>query len=208
MSHRALIHRNNTGRLVSLTLTSVALLAVTLLLTVPAGASDLHPAIDAVVEYDTEACTWGPPIKESSGIEYECPGGTVMAGMKHSGDENGNTHYQCCPLTPQPVKKSVCAWSNAIRESNSNYFCPAWQAMTGREHSGDENGSTKYYCCNLDNPSGQMWTDDTTCEWVGPQKQSKSDLTCPDGKVMTGRSHQGDENGDTQIYCCSFFGND
>ena len=200
--------RNTTRRLAHALLAAAALLAFGVLLAAPVAADELHPSIDAVVEYDTESCQWGPKIKESSGVEYECPGGTVMAGMKHKGDENGDTEYLCCPLTPQPVKKSVCAWSSVIRESNSNYFCPSWQAMVGREHSGDENGTTKYYCCNLDNPAGQMWTDDTTCEWVGPEKQSDSDLECPDGKVMTGRSHQGDEIGDTQIYCCSFFGND
>lgn len=185
-----------------------AFVALVVLLALPASAEvpGVHPAIDTVVNYTTGNCQWSPPLKESSGIAYECPGGLVMAGMKHSGDENGNTEYQCCAFSPQPVTKYACAWSTSIRESNSQYTCPGLQLMAGREHSGDENGGTKYECCNFDNPSGQMWPNDTTCEWIGPQKQSASNLTCPSNKVMRGRSHQGDENGNTYIYCCGVEG--
>lgn len=190
-------------------LTLLSLLALCLLAVPVAQAQNpaLHPAIQNVIRYSTDACQWSPPIKESSGIVYECPGGTVMTGMKHSGDENGDTEYLCCALTPQPVQKTSCAWSNPIKEANSIYYCPGWKAMTGRVHWGDENGDTKYECCDLANPVGSMWPDDTTCSWSPPQKQPSSNLECNGGTVMRGRSHQGDENGDTQIYCCSFFGN-
>lgn len=179
-----------------------ALLALT-----PATACLAQDSGQEVITYSTTACDWSPPIKESSGVEYKCPGATALAGVKHSGDENGDTQYQCCSLTPPPVDKTACAWSQEIKESNSNYVCPSGQAMVGRWHNKDENGPTKYYCCNLNNPAGQVLPDDTTCNWSASQKQSKSNFQCADGRVMRGRAHQGDENGGTEIYCCKFKGN-
>ncbi len=174
-----------------------ALVAITLV-----GAA---PAVAEII-YDTTACGWSPKIKESAGVEFKCAGQTVLDGIKHSGDENGDTKYQCCSLTPQNVSKAACAWSREMKEANSNYTCPGGQAMVGRWHNKDENGPTKYYCCNLNNPAGQVLPDDTTCYWSNSDRQSKSDLKCGAGEVMRGRSHQGDENGPTEIYCCKFKG--
>lgn len=191
---------NAVGR--SAALAGALLLALGL---VPAVAG-AQSSSDTIV-YDTTACGWSPGIKESAGVEYKCAGNTVMTGIKHSGDENGDSEYQCCSMDPQNVSKAACAWSDPIKEANSSYTCSSGQALTGRVHSGDENGSTKYYCCNLNNPAGQVLPDDTTCYWSDSQKQSKSDLQCKAGEVMRGRSHQGDENGSTSIYCCKFHGN-
>lgn len=190
---------NAVGR--SAALAGVLLLALGL---VP-GVAGAESSSGTIV-YGTTACGWSPGIKESAGTEYKCAGNTVMTGVKHSGDENGYTQYECCSMEPQDVSKAACAWSEAIKEADSTYTCSGGQALVGRVHSGDENGSTKYYCCDLDNPAGQVLPDDTTCYWSGSQRQSSSDLQCNAGEVMRGRSHQGDENGNTSIYCCTFQG--
>lgn len=189
----------------------LALLAAGLPLALGLGSAPPVAAQDsaagaAVITYSTTGCQSSAPIKESSGIEYTCPGKMVMAGVKHSGDENGNTQYQCCSLDPQNVEKTACAWSKEMKESNSNYVCSSGQAMVGRWHNKDENGPTKYNCCNLINDAGQVLPDDTTCYWSNSSRQSKSDLQCKAGEIMRGRSHQGDENGPTEIYCCKFKG--
>ncbi|MCP5118825.1 MAG: hypothetical protein GY953_49060 [bacterium] len=96
---------------------------------------------------------WSDKIKESDGVKYECPANTVMAGRKHNGDENGNTKYYCAPLykdgDPLAVDFETCEWSNKKKESDSDYKCKDDRFMVGRKHSGDENGNTKYYCCNV-----------------------------------------------------------
>jgi hypothetical protein len=181
------------------------LFAVPALAAGPAGPQTL-PSKHDVISYTTIACLWSPPIKESAGVEFKCAGGTMMIGVKHSGDENGDTRYQCCALSPQPVEKLACAWSESIRESNSLYNCPGHQLMAGRKHTGDENGFIRYYCCNLHNPAGQVLPVDSQCEWVGPQQQSASDLSCKANQVMRGRQHSGDENGNTSIFCCNVEG--
>jgi peptidyl-Asp metalloendopeptidase len=96
---------------------------------------------------------WSNNIKESSSIPYTCPGGTVLVGRYHSGDENGTTRYSCAFLDFGGVTRypdaNTCAWSSGLRESSSNYVCAFDRVMVGRQHSGDENGTTWNYCCNM-----------------------------------------------------------
>lgn len=74
-------------------------------------------------------------------------------GRRHSGDENGSTRYQCADVFNGfniPRNAGTCSWTADIRESNGTFLnCPGNQVMVGRRHSGDENGSTRYFCCNL-----------------------------------------------------------
>lgn len=96
-----------------------------------------------------------------------------------------------------------CSWSSWLKESsNIQFTCPTNRFMVGRQHSGDENGSTRYYCCNL-SQSGVQVPRSGICGWSSGQKESSSNLQClPDGRVMVGRQHSGDENGTTWNYCC------
>lgn len=96
---------------------------------------------------------WSASIKESSGTPYTCPSGKVLVGRRHSGDENGYTIYQCAYLDfgglTYFTDAATCSWSSGQKESSSNYTCAYDRVMAGRQHSGDENGTTWNYCCNL-----------------------------------------------------------
>lgn len=86
--------------------------------------------------------------------------------------------------------------SAPMKESDSSYTCPEDTVIIGREHSGDENGDTKYiyglliYNDIICKVSGGTWS-----EW---EKESDSSFTCPEDTVIVGREHNGDENGDTR----------
>lgn len=96
---------------------------------------------------------WSSNIKESSGTAYTCPSAKVLVGRRHSGDENGYTIYQCAYLdfggATYYTDSSTCSWSSGQKESSSNYVCAYARVLTGRQHAGDENGTTWNYCCNL-----------------------------------------------------------
>lgn len=88
-----------------------------------------------------------------------------------------------------------------IKESNSTFTCPAGTVMVGRRHKGDENGDTYYKTAPLmvDPNAGQSATITitNTSDWIDAGKQSKLDYQAPAGWVITGRKHDGDENGKT-----------
>jgi predicted RNA-binding Zn-ribbon protein involved in translation (DUF1610 family) len=148
-------------------------------------------------------CSWSNGIQESNGTNYICPSGKVLAGRRHSGDENGTTRYLCCSAGNPQATATSCAWSAYLKESsNIQFFCPANQYMVGRQHTGDENGNTRYYCCNL-TQNGFQVPRSGSCVWSAGQQESNSHFQCiPDGKVLVGRQHSGDENGTTWNYCC------
>jgi hypothetical protein len=148
------------------------------------------------------SCAWSGGIKESAGTQYVCPSGKVMTGRQHSGDENGTTYYQCCNVGSPQAFPTTCSWSPWFKESNGTWFsCPTNQFMVGRQHSGDENGSTRYYCCNLSQGGLSVPWHSATCAWSSSVKESSSNFECP--SVMVGRRHYGDENGQTWYQCCN-----
>ncbi len=144
-------------------------------------------------------------IKESSGVWPTVPVNKVMVGRKHWGDENGNTEYTFRYIfyeTDDSIITHNHEWSDWIQESGKNgngvslFECPIDTVMTGRQHKGDENGDTRYrYSTVLLNniplkTEFEMWSNrviESSGEW----------LIAPIPKVMVGRYHQGDENGET-----------
>jgi hypothetical protein len=141
-------------------------------------------------------------IKESAGTAFRALWGNVMAGRWHKGDENGETQYKYGhPIREgRQVLLGRRVWSDKIKESGSDYKCPAGAVLTGRWHSGDENGSTRYeyaylYVVLSDEPSPVVTRNRTHS---GKMKESKSSFECPPNTFMTGRWHKGDENGETQ----------
>lgn len=94
------------------------------------------------------------------------------------------------------------SWSSGFKESSFAYVCPYNQIMIGRNHYGNENKDTAYQCAiassnntivNLKNAS---WG-----EWI--KESSNTAYTCPENKVMTGREHRGDANGNTRYQCAN-----
>ena len=140
-----------------------------------------------------DRCAWSPaPFLGTGGYGYQY--------------EWSNALSACVQSTALPTYEPYnCAWSANIKESSGiAYICPASKVVIGRWHSGDENGNTQYYCCNVRPVAGSATVVPTTCAWSGNIKESSGiAYTCPADKVVAGRWHGGDENGNTQYYCCN-----
>lgn len=155
-------------------------------------------------------------IKESSGIWYKTDANRVITGRHHSGDENGQTYYNSATIIiipetftdPAPVGTiivpNVRMESAEMKESGSSFICPAGTIMTGRSHTGDENGSTRYEYSSLKaiDSQGRIVIGTITVEDVrwstGIIESSGKGYDAPLNRVIVGRTHLGDENGMTQ----------
>lgn len=155
-----------------------------------------------------EDIRWDSYIKESSGNGYSAPANRVIVGRQHKGDENGQTRYATAVikidgktttleegLNSYSIKESSGIWSKADE----------YRVMTGRHHSGDENGQTYYtyakvminYSSTEPAPEGTIIVPSVRTESAN-MKENGSSFMCPSGTIMTGRTHTGDENGVTQ----------
>ncbi|QEV57073.1 hypothetical protein CP981_26220 [Streptomyces platensis] len=136
-------------------------------------------------------------VRESAGIAVECPAYQVLIGRSHSGDENGSTTYYCgfILIYGELVHVSPPTWSSAQRESNSFFAAAPHKALVGRVHSGDENGSTRYATASMTWQGRPVTL--TSYRWTPGQRESSSHSRAGAGEVMTGRQHNGDENGQT-----------
>ncbi|MFF0311816.1 hypothetical protein ACFYSC_30635 [Streptosporangium sp. NPDC004379] len=92
-----------------------------------------------------ESRSWSPSQKESSSF-YETSDNRVITGRWHAGDENGYTNYESGALWWQgrQLRLVSAPWSSNLRESNHSVSASPYHVMTGRRHSGDENGYTNY----------------------------------------------------------------
>lgn len=87
-------------------------------------------------------------------------------------------------------------------DRESEFLCPKDnQVIVGRMHLGDENGKTTYKYGTLSFVNG----DDKTYEFVLSDliyseymEESNSDYSVPEGALLVGREHIGDENGKTR----------
>lgn len=154
-------------------------------------------------------------IKESKGIWCCSDSERVMTGRHHTGDENGITYYNYSKLyslepsiEPAPKGTRIVPdkrmQSESMKESQSSFLCPSNMVLTGRLHSGDENGNTVYEYASLKaiSVNGEVIEDaDITVQnvtWVEYEKESTGEgYDAPYGKVIVGRRHSGDENGGT-----------
>jgi len=148
-------------------------------------------------------------IKESDGTIYLCPTGSVMTGRWHSGDENGNTKYQYATLkavdeTGQQQNVTIevtdIQWSDEIQESSGTLFqAPADRVIVGRQHTGDENGMTRY-------ATAVVLVDGVAASTIAVQtsgaiiESSGEWFMAGPERVIVGRQHYDDENGITYYY--------
>ncbi|MFC7330285.1 hypothetical protein [Marinactinospora rubrisoli] len=137
-------------------------------------------------------------VRESDGVPVVCPTNQVLLGRSHSGDENGSTTYYCglILIDGQVVQVSAPSWSGSQRESNSFFAAPANQVLVGRQHSGDENGQTRYATASMS--AGGRPVELTSYRWSPGQRESNSYSKAGAYEVMVGRQHSGDENGETR----------
>jgi hypothetical protein len=92
--------------------------------------------------------------------------------------------------------------SGPIKEANSSFSAPPTQVLVGRMHSGDENGNTTYKYAPLiaDPNSGvELKYKLQNTMWTEGIEQSNLSYSAPDGWVIVGRKHDGDENGKTSF---------
>ena len=164
------------------------------------------------------------PENESS---FECPGNTIVVSRYHNGDENKNSSLRCGTFAAYyqengnvgtcrgervygvTITVEDAYWTEWRGERNSNFSAPSGYVIVGRAHSGDENGNTRYkvgrvYVSNGTTKKAVTMYDKST---YGPGRESckDRDYSCRwkgmDGAyMMTGRRHDGDENGDTWTY--------
>ncbi|MBB5776513.1 hypothetical protein [Nonomuraea jabiensis] len=85
--------------------------------------------------------------------------------------------------------------TGTVKESYSSFECPVNEVMTGREHRGDENGDTTYWC-------GRIYIDNEQATTVrsplwARMPESNSFYTTNGNAAINSRDHWGDENGDT-----------
>ncbi|MEU4700682.1 hypothetical protein [Nonomuraea dietziae] len=88
---------------------------------------------------------WTSRQKESRS-DYSAPDHHAVAGRWHEGDENGYTRHRTATISwrGQQVLLANGDISGFYRESNHAWHAGENTVMTGRRHSGDENGSTYY----------------------------------------------------------------
>ena len=156
--------------------------------------------------------------------KFECDGNNVIVGRTHIGDENGKTTYSYgCPIIVFDDKNlklaklfrfnpCVCicesSQSGSFKESDHDFQCGDSECITGRKHSGDENGSTIY-------EKSKLKIEDTgVFNWTISIKGDPHKIVCCENNnnaeyklpnsdyylPMTGREHHGDENGQTTTY--------
>ncbi|KAA9375195.1 hypothetical protein F5972_27845 [Microbispora cellulosiformans] len=93
---------------------------------------------------------WTARQKESKS-DFSAPDHQAVVGRWHEGDENGYTRYRTATLywRGQRVLLTSGDISGAYRESNHTWQAQGTGVMTGRKHSGDENGNTWYRFANV-----------------------------------------------------------
>jgi hypothetical protein len=90
--------------------------------------------------------------------------------------------------------------NGSVSEDEHRFLCPANMIWTGRDHYGDETGQTYYFCSPAMQDEPVTVTVDSV--WLGPYEEHKGDyVRCAADKVMTGREHRGDEEGNTYYQC-------
>ncbi|GAA4197056.1 hypothetical protein GCM10022252_45450 [Streptosporangium oxazolinicum] len=88
---------------------------------------------------------WSTGVNENRST-FIAPLDQVLVGRWHQGDERGLTRYRTAALYWQgrQVRITSLRWSGGVKESSHNVQARSGEVMTGRSHSGDENGTTNY----------------------------------------------------------------
>lgn len=145
-------------------------------------------------------------IKESNSA-FECPTHQVLLGRGHKGDENGITRYLCG--TAQQAGKTLTVkniqQSDPQQEHQSYFVCGLNTVMTGRKHDGDEEGDTRHWCGELTDGASVVLKV-APDEWGSQVSEHDHTFTCPENKVLIGRTHRGDEKGQTRYRCGTPYG--
>ncbi|MEV7806043.1 hypothetical protein AB0O28_24160 [Microbispora sp. NPDC088329] len=88
---------------------------------------------------------WGTRQKESK-ADYSAPDHQAVVGRWHEGDENGYTRYRSATIFWQGRQVLLANGDSTgyFYENKHNWQAQGNTVMTGRKHTGDENGKTWY----------------------------------------------------------------
>ncbi|MFF2192989.1 hypothetical protein [Streptomyces sp. NPDC058157] len=94
---------------------------------------------------NVEGSTWTGSQRESDSL-FTAPSDQAMVGRVHSGDENGQTRHANAAMTweGRTVELTSYRWTEGMKESSSYSKAGPGEIMVGRQHKGDENGTTWY----------------------------------------------------------------
>lgn len=152
--------------------------------------------------------------------QFDCPANNVIVSRSHQGDENGYTSYgygvpmiyffdNDALLASRHFLKPTISLSEEHeiaynKERNHSCWCAVGECFTGRTHKGDENGETKYRMASLSigNTNGFSYEVSESDFHTVSNSEKNNKAMCKDGQnprclPMTGREHEGDENGKT-----------
>ncbi|QXH93563.1 hypothetical protein HU749_022375 [Pseudomonas ogarae] len=94
------------------------------------------------------------------------------------------------------------SWSPFASEDLHAFSCPTDTIMTGRQHNRDESGNTRYECATAVQSGASVAVQDKV--WAAPLTESDGIyFVCPNNRIMTGRGHYKDENGNTRYECAT-----
>jgi hypothetical protein len=139
------------------------------------------------------------PVTQEITIPKEPPGASSTPTTPTPASDVRSTRTRIVYIIPDQRYQS-----GSFKESNSLFEAPANTVITGRYHSGDENGQTAYKYASLKavyedgTPApGTVTLEDIA--WSGWWKESNQNSSpFSDTRVMIGRQHNGDENGQTR----------
>lgn len=154
--------------------------------------------------YVTKFRDWSASIKEPNS-EFDCTleyPNAFLVGRYHSGDENGYTRYLCATARQfdQEITVSDKEKSKGHSEYDSDYACPKNKVMVGRNHAGDEEGTTWYFCATLTGPLGPLEV--APLDMTNPAvPENNHKLECDNNTALVRRAHARDETGYTRHGC-------
>ncbi|MEU1722807.1 hypothetical protein ACNF49_40255 [Actinomadura sp. ATCC 39365] len=103
-----------------------------------------------------------------------------------------------------PVIEIRPGHSATVQESDHKFLCPTNEVLIGREHIGDENADTTYWCGRIYIDNEQVTT--LRLSFLGStEPENESFFVTQAHQALTGRSHDGDENGYTSYYTGALF---
>ncbi|MGV9883557.1 hypothetical protein [Streptomyces sp. NPDC003379] len=139
---------------------------------------------------------WSRSVEESDHT-WSCPEGYVLVGREHQGGPGGNTRYRYGRpvLAGRALSVRDVRWSRPFTEGDGvPCTAPDGHVLVGREHIGDENGTTRHQYARL--MAGAAVCSVTPGEWSAELTEAWSVYRAPSDAVLIGRQCVGVTDGD------------
>ncbi|MEV0123743.1 hypothetical protein AB0I16_19800 [Streptomyces sp. NPDC050703] len=136
---------------------------------------------------------WSRPVEESDHT-WSCPEGYVVVGREHQGGPGGGTRYRYARLVLAGRELTLrdVRWSRPFTEAGGvPHTAPDDHVLVGREHIGDESGTTRHQYARL--MAGTAACSVTPGEWSPELTEEWSVYRAPTDAVLLGRRCTGGE---------------